>query len=192
MECSLRTSAALLVSALLALALGACGGGDDGGQSSPRAGPERVGAGAAATYVGRVAGSDANIALLVDGERLSGYVCDDDGAIGVWFEDRSLERGRAQLARRGGGEAIGGAVIGPRSASGEIEVDGQRLSYTAEPATGDAGLYRIVDGRAGRAGVSRDGLVVLNEVSGDELTSEHLYFDQLDFLGQLGLLPGEG
>ncbi|MCZ4521610.1 nuclear transport factor 2 family protein [Rhodococcus ruber] len=24
---------------------------------------------------------------------------------------------------------------------------------------------------------------------GDELVSEHLYFDQLDFLGQLGLLP---
>lgn len=27
-------------------------------------------------------------------------------------------------------------------------------------------------------------------VSGDELVSEHLYFDQLGFLGQLGLLPG--
>ena len=26
-------------------------------------------------------------------------------------------------------------------------------------------------------------------VSGNELLSEHLYFDQLDFLGQLGLLP---
>ena len=28
------------------------------------------------------------------------------------------------------------------------------------------------------------------EVSGAELTSEHLYFDQMDLLGQLGLLPG--
>lgn len=28
------------------------------------------------------------------------------------------------------------------------------------------------------------------EVSGDQLRYEHLYFDQLDFLGQLGLLPG--
>ena len=27
-------------------------------------------------------------------------------------------------------------------------------------------------------------------VRGSELMSEHLYFDQLDFLGQLGLLPG--
>lgn len=27
-------------------------------------------------------------------------------------------------------------------------------------------------------------------VRGSELVSEHLYFDQLDFLGQLGLLPG--
>lgn len=27
-------------------------------------------------------------------------------------------------------------------------------------------------------------------VDGDELLYEHLYFDQLDFLGQLGLLPG--
>ena len=28
------------------------------------------------------------------------------------------------------------------------------------------------------------------EVSGEALTSEHLYFDQMDLLGQLGLLPG--
>jgi len=27
-------------------------------------------------------------------------------------------------------------------------------------------------------------------VEGDTLKSEHLFFDQLDFLGQLGLLPG--
>ena len=27
------------------------------------------------------------------------------------------------------------------------------------------------------------------EVRGDELTSEHLYFDQADMLGQLGLMP---
>ena len=27
------------------------------------------------------------------------------------------------------------------------------------------------------------------EVRGEELLSEHLYFDQMDFLGQLGLLP---
>jgi predicted ester cyclase len=27
------------------------------------------------------------------------------------------------------------------------------------------------------------------EVRGDELTSEHLYFDQADLLGQLGLMP---
>ncbi|MGV1047828.1 MAG: ester cyclase [Solirubrobacterales bacterium] len=28
------------------------------------------------------------------------------------------------------------------------------------------------------------------EVNGSELISEHLYFDQMDLLGQLGLLPG--
>ena len=27
------------------------------------------------------------------------------------------------------------------------------------------------------------------EVRGDELSSEHLYFDQVDLLGQLGLMP---
>jgi predicted ester cyclase len=27
-------------------------------------------------------------------------------------------------------------------------------------------------------------------IDGDTLTSEHLFFDQMDFLGQLGLLPG--
>ncbi len=27
------------------------------------------------------------------------------------------------------------------------------------------------------------------EVDGDELVSEHLYFDQFELLGQLGLLP---
>ena len=27
-------------------------------------------------------------------------------------------------------------------------------------------------------------------IDGSELMSEHLYFDQLDFLGQLGVLPG--
>jgi predicted ester cyclase len=28
------------------------------------------------------------------------------------------------------------------------------------------------------------------EVEGEELISEHLFFDQMDLLGQLGLLPG--
>ena len=27
------------------------------------------------------------------------------------------------------------------------------------------------------------------EIRGEELTSEHLYFDQAEFLGQLGLMP---
>lgn len=30
------------------------------------------------------------------------------------------------------------------------------------------------------------------ETRGDELLSEHLHFDQVDFLTQLGLMPGEG
>ena len=43
-------------------------------------------------------------------------------------------------------------------------------------------------GPTGRAVELRWAAVYLTD--GDTLTSEHLFFDQMDFLGQLGLLPG--
>lgn len=65
-------------------------GDDDGGA---RAGP------AEGTFVGKVEGSDAYIALVTDGTELTGYVCDGE-QVSVWFGEPDLQDGRAELVSR--------------------------------------------------------------------------------------------
>lgn len=134
----------LLVAALAVAALAGCSSNE-----SDVAAPTTTTSAATVThtYVGRVAGSDALIGVVVDGKRVLAYVC--DGVPGdpvgtiptvqAWFNgesnggsvDVSQPAGRLQL------ELTDSAMTGTLTLAG-----GRTLAVTGEMATRDAGLYR--------------------------------------------------
>lgn len=101
------------------------------------------------TYVGRVAGSEALIGVVVDGKRVLAYVCDGvpgepvgtTPTVQTWFNgestggevDVSQPAGRLQLQLQLTDGSMSGAVT---------LADGRMLSVSGETTTGDAGLYR--------------------------------------------------
>ena len=95
----------------------------------------------ASTFVGRVEGSDAYIAVSRDGRKIGGYVC-DNGSISRWIEYAWLEKGRAPLIAGTTGELLGSVQIDGNKATGTIEIGGQSLPFAAKRVRGgDAGLY---------------------------------------------------
>jgi hypothetical protein len=98
----------------------------------------------ASTFVGRVEGSDAFIAVERDGRKIGGYVC-DNGTVSRWIEYAFLRRGRAPLVAGTTGEPLGSVRIAGRSATGTINVGGQDLAFRARRVHGrSAGLYFAV------------------------------------------------
>jgi hypothetical protein len=96
----------------------------------------------AETFVGRVAGSDAYIAISRDGRKIGGYLC--DGAnVSRWLGYTWLEKKDAPLIAGTTGEEIGSVHISGGTATGVIRVGDQDLPFLAERvhAGGDAGLY---------------------------------------------------
>lgn len=95
----------------------------------------------AETFVGRVPGSNAYIAILKDGRQIGGYVCDNGSGSG-WLESSRLRDGRAPL-RVGTGERVGSVRIAGRQATGTIEVRGRKRRFraTRTRARGDVGLH---------------------------------------------------
>lgn len=95
----------------------------------------------ASTFVGRVEGSDAYIAVSRDGRKIGGYVC-DNGSISRWIEYAWLEKGSAPLIAGTTGEVLGSVQIAGNKATGTIEIGGQSLAFTAKRVRGgDVGLY---------------------------------------------------
>jgi hypothetical protein len=84
----------------------------------------------ASTFVGRVQDSNAYIAVLKDGAKIGGYVC-DDGSGSRWIEYSFLRAGRAPLRSGTTGERLGSVRIAGRSATGTIEVGGRKLRFSA-------------------------------------------------------------
>lgn len=68
------------------------------------AGPESDEA-RASTFVGRVQDSNAYIAVLTDGGKIGGYVC-DNGTVSRWIEYSRLRDGRAPLRSGTTGERL--------------------------------------------------------------------------------------
>lgn len=103
------------------------------------AGPDS--ADASETFVGRVAGSNAYIAVSKDGRRVGGYVC-DNGSGSRWIGYTWLRNGRAPL-RAGSGERVGSVRIAGRRATGTIRVRGRtrRFRATRVRRGRDAGLH---------------------------------------------------
>ncbi len=146
-----------LVAAML-LVLSACGGGGDGGEATPTGF-------ATGTFVGLVDDTDAFVAIVSDGAKLAGYVSDGK-AISIWFKGNVGDNAATLTARTE--QELGDVEFLGDTADGEIEIGGERRSFSAEIAIGDAGLYRAVEEGGGTVEV---GWVVLNEGSQRGATS---------------------
>jgi len=94
------------------------------------------------TFVGRVEGSDAYIAISKDGRKIGGYLC-DGVVVSRWLEYTWLEKGHAPLIAGTTGEELGSVHISGGTATGVIRVGDRDLPFLAERvhAGGDAGLY---------------------------------------------------
>jgi hypothetical protein len=116
------------------------------------------------TFVGKVDGTDAYIALTTKDGKLGGYICDSK-QISVWLDASDLSGDSAELVNRVG-DRVGEASFADDQVSGEVELAGQTHSFSAGPATGDAGLYRgAVDGRYAVVGNLEAAWIVLPDRS---------------------------
>ncbi len=119
-----------------------------------RAGTARVG-----TFVGKVSGSDAYVAVVAAGKEVLAFVCDGDrlvkrrGTMAEWFAG-PRSGNRLELVSENGARLE--ASLGARRAAGKVTpAKGATLTFEARPATGDAGLYRaqgLIEGRDVLAG----------------------------------------
>lgn len=104
----------------------------------------------AATFVGRVQDSNAYIAVLKDGRKIGGYVC-DNGSGSRWIEYSWLRDGRAPLRAGTTGELLGSVRIAGRSATGTVEVGGRKLRFRARRVRErDAGLHFAIGKQSNR------------------------------------------
>jgi hypothetical protein len=107
-----------------------------------------AGAGSAAaastTFVGPTQGSDAYIAVLKDGRKIGGYVC-DNGTISRWLEYAWLRNGKAPLIAGTTGERLGSVRISGNTATGTIDVGGRKVKFSAPRVRGPStGLHFAV------------------------------------------------
>jgi hypothetical protein len=143
--------------------LAGCGGGDDENTTTPTSGggAQAVTAG---VFVAEVEGTDADIALVTDGKRLTGaYLCIPKGGTS-WLSPAPLVAGKAKLVARRG-VSLGEASFTGDSATGHVTVAGGSRNFSAKLATGKAGLYRTTSGTAGEPGSTETGWIVLPDGS---------------------------
>jgi hypothetical protein len=116
----------------------------------------------ATAFVGRVDGSNAYVAILKDGTKVGGYVC-NDGPGGAWIKYTHLRRGRAPLIA-GNGDVIGRVTITGDRATGTVEVSGTRHAFSAKRTSAEhPGLYFAVGVERNRVKVG--GWIVLPDGS---------------------------
>jgi hypothetical protein len=82
------------------------------------------------TFVGRVQGSDAYIAIVKDGRKIGGYAC-NNGTFSRWIEYAWLRNGRAPLVAGTTNRRLGTVRIRGRLATGTIEVEGRSRRFRA-------------------------------------------------------------
>jgi hypothetical protein len=163
--------------------LAGCGGGDDEDTTSTPATPAPGGKQSATpgVYVGEVTGTNNLIGLVTDGQRLSGaYLCLPN-ATSQWIRPAPLQNGQAALVARRG-VVLGSAKFAGDTATGTVNAGGEK-DFSANLATGDAGLYRKTSGTTNQPGFSETGWVVLPDgntcgstntiTSGDGFQSQH-------------------
>jgi serine/threonine-protein kinase len=130
----LRKRALVAIAVATALVVGACG--QDGEEAPANASLE--------TFVGK-AGDGANVAVITDGERLSGFVTDGT-SYGKWFATNAVaEDGATDLVARDGFE-LGSVEINGDQAVGEVQVAlGQAEPFSAERVERSGGLFTAAE-----------------------------------------------
>jgi hypothetical protein len=166
-----------------AAALPACSGDDKASKSGRGGAPEGA-------FVGTVKGSDAYVALVSNGDELvAGYLCDGK-TVSTWLERSRVQDGRAELRDREGAR-VGEVELERGGASGEVEVGGRSLAFSAVPDVGGAGLYRETAGGPGEPGFTETGWIVLADGSARGATTK--FIDQeSDFLVEPAPPRGSG
>jgi hypothetical protein len=137
-----------------ALSLAGCA--DDPAEPEPAASPT---ASEGTVYVGQVDASEANIGLVTKDDQLAGMVCQDENA-SLRLDAVTLENGSAELKQDG--KVVGTVSVADDIAVGTVDFEGSKRKFRAEPATGDAGVYRKA---AANPSDPWDGWVVLNDGS---------------------------
>jgi len=144
----------LVVMAAAMLSLAGCA--DSSNEPEPAASPTST---RGSVYVGTVDASDANIGLVTQGDKIAGMVCQDENA-SLRLDAVTLVDGTAELAQDG--TVVGTVSVADDIAVGTVDFDGSKHKFRAEPATGDAGVYRLA---AENPGDPWDGWIVLNDGS---------------------------
>jgi serine/threonine-protein kinase len=111
------------------------------------------------TYVGRVDGGGASVAIIVDGADTVAYVC--DGATAEAWLYGAAGAGEVDLTGDGGSLV---ARYDDRWAAGQVTLAGQRWTFTAEQVAPPEGLYQFAETIAGGAEVT-GGWIVLPDGS---------------------------
>lgn len=146
-RCRARRHRVLLGLVALSFLLAACNG-DPGSNRVP-----------SGTYVGRVNGTEALIAVVSDGRRIGGYIC-DGRSTSVWLQAVGATGGGANLVSRTG-RTVGKVRFQGRRATGEVDIAGRRSVFDLVTAEGVAGLYLEGTGTPGAGGSTETGWVVL-------------------------------
>lgn len=156
---STRFATATAVLTLAALGLGACADDDRAATSSAEQrvaqntdGARRASLGEGRQLVGKVQGTDANIAISIGAGRAHGYVCDSKKIAGFLVGSATDGRLRLTSAR---GYAVQATVEGDRLVGTVTLRNGSRHRFTAEPARDDAGLYELTKKLGGTSYLTR-------------------------------------
>ena len=183
-----RMGAATLLAVALALLLAGCGGGG-GGQQEGEAPEEEAEQPVAGSFVGEVSGFEGDpeevpfVAVVVaeaqEGAReVRAYLCDGE-SINEWFTG-TAEGNDLDLTSEG--EARLEGSLTPEAATGTITLeDGASFDFTADLATGIAGLYNV--------NLLPDGQVTGTSETGGRLEGQLADEPQLGPQGQLEFYP---
>jgi hypothetical protein len=142
---SIRAVASIVVGMIL---VSACGGDDDDSGDAATATTVPAAAAAAAgdtasnesaiqTFVGAVEGTEALVAVTVEGTEVHAYYCD---SVSVW----GVLDGTAAADALSATDAIGNtltATLAESTVSGTLTISGTDHAFTASVATGDAGVF---------------------------------------------------
>jgi hypothetical protein len=136
-----------------------CGGDDEETTTATGAGGGQAAA-TAGVFLAHVKGTDASIALVTDGQRLSGaYLCIPKET-SQWIRPAPLANGKAKLVARRR-VTLGKASFAGNRANGDVTVADSSRSFSANLATGKAGLYRTTSGTGDKPPFSETGWIVL-------------------------------
>lgn len=130
-----------------AFLLAACGSGESADSKQLNAAPDvrQTASGVSGSFVGKIDGSNALVAIVVlETRETLAYVC-DSGLVAQWFRGNATADG---LALSAGGSKLE-ARLSIDGVAGQVTLgSGTALSFTAGPAIGPAGLYRATSTQA--------------------------------------------